>query len=147
MELENISRFVLYLSFPKGILNLKEDVTFAYNLEWLSHSADWRKSIRRIDPFELLYTSILHWIGWNSAEVITSEIYEGNYLALQTQWSIEQIENGTQNNARKAIRTYKCESCQKTISSLKHGHNKNQKLDQQRLIILEKWCRVIWQIF
>lgn len=28
--------------------------------------------MRRIDPFELLYANMLQWVGWNSADVITS---------------------------------------------------------------------------
>lgn len=43
-----------------------------YNLAWESHNADCRKSMSRIDPFELLYANILQWVGWNSADVITS---------------------------------------------------------------------------
>lgn len=29
--------------------------------------------MRRIDPLELLYANVLQWVGWNSADVITSE--------------------------------------------------------------------------
>lgn len=48
-----------------------------YSLECESHNADCRKSIRRIDPFELLYASMLQWVGWNSADVITSAMRHG----------------------------------------------------------------------
>ena len=50
-----------------------------YNLAWESHNADCRKSIRRMDPFELLYANILQWVGWNSADVITSTEAQGKF--------------------------------------------------------------------
>lgn len=51
---------------------LEQKQVNTYNLAWESHKADCRKSIRRIEPLELLYPNILQWLGWNSAEVITS---------------------------------------------------------------------------
>jgi hypothetical protein len=65
----NILNTVFQLKKLKGITN---------SLAWLSHSADCRRSISRIVPFELLYASVLQWVGWNSAHVITSEISQ-NY--------------------------------------------------------------------
>jgi hypothetical protein len=49
-----------------------------YNLLWESHRADCRMSTKRIEPLELLYARILQWVGWNSAEVITSAYINSN---------------------------------------------------------------------
>lgn len=51
---------------------IEQDRLNAYNLACESHKADCRKSMRRIEPFELLYANMLQWVGWNSADVITS---------------------------------------------------------------------------
>lgn len=59
------------LQSPKVEQN-KELIKKTYNWEWWSHKADCLISISRIDPFELLYASVLQFIGWNSADVITS---------------------------------------------------------------------------
>lgn len=42
------------------------------HLAWLSHSADALMSHMRMVPLLLLYTKVLHWLGWNSAAVMTS---------------------------------------------------------------------------
>ena len=44
----------------------------SYNFTCRSHRADCRISTRRIVPLEVLYASVLHWMGWNSADVMTS---------------------------------------------------------------------------
>lgn len=65
--MQDMKKKIIFFKTSKG----------TYNLEWESHNADCRKSIKRMDPFELLYANILQWVGWNSADVITSTEAQG----------------------------------------------------------------------
>ena len=60
-------RIWFLLCLPYNYVGLK-----TYNLECESHKADCRRSIKRIEPFKLLYDKVLQWVGWNTADVITS---------------------------------------------------------------------------
>lgn len=53
-------------------LALARSVRRCSHFAWLSHNAASRMSASLIVPFELEYMNRLHWMGWNSAAVMTS---------------------------------------------------------------------------